>query len=68
MNDSHNYRGFLIVLGCIIWFFKMSNLVAGYKDGQLMGKEVDEIKLTRTIGIIVIIIGTIAVFGGIKEI
>lgn len=59
---------FLIVLGCIIWFFKMANLVAGYKDGQLMGKEVDEIKLTRTIGIIVITIGTIAVFGGITEI
>lgn len=59
---------FLIVLGCLIWFFKMANLVAGYKDGQLMGKEVDEIKLTRTIGIIVIIIGILTVFGGLMQI
>lgn len=56
---------FLIVLGCFIWFFKMASLVAGYKDGKLMGKEVDEIKLTRTIGIIVIIIGILTVLGGL---
>ncbi|MCZ8497366.1 DUF3784 domain-containing protein [Priestia megaterium] len=46
-----------ISFGCIIWTGRLLFLIAGYKDGKLNGKKIDERKLSKLMGAFLVLVG-----------